>query len=153
MYQHSASLAVESMNQANKAARDRTVVDVVGATKLLLSLSAKRYHEKKEMAWKWQGHLTPCDETLQDTAFKKISFRHYSINITEEETMWDCRVTRNGQGHTKKNCFFLKEPNGGSTFGGFFYGGPYTDGIPCHHMVAVVNSLSAMDGRDHPLKN
>ena len=53
MYQRSASLAVESMNQANKAARDRTAVDVVCATKLLLSLSAKRYHKKKEMAWKW----------------------------------------------------------------------------------------------------
>jgi hypothetical protein len=52
MYQRSASLAVESMNQANKAARDRTVVDVVCANKLLLSLSSKRYHEKKEMAWK-----------------------------------------------------------------------------------------------------
>jgi hypothetical protein len=29
MYQHSASLAVTSMNQANKAGRDRTAVDVV----------------------------------------------------------------------------------------------------------------------------
>jgi hypothetical protein len=64
MYRHSASLAVESMNRANKAARDRTVVDVVCATKLLLSLSAKRYHEKKEMALKWQGHLTPYGEAL-----------------------------------------------------------------------------------------
>ena len=74
MYQHSASLAVESMNQANKAARDRTAVDVVCATKLLLSLSAKRYHEKKEMAWKWQGHLTPYGETLQDAVFENINF-------------------------------------------------------------------------------
>jgi hypothetical protein len=32
MYQQSASLAVESINQANKAARDRTAVDVVCAT-------------------------------------------------------------------------------------------------------------------------
>jgi hypothetical protein len=55
MYQRSASSAVESMNQANKAARDRTVVGVVCATKLLLSMSRKRYHEKKEMAWKWRG--------------------------------------------------------------------------------------------------
>jgi hypothetical protein len=47
MYQHSVSLAVESMNRANKAARDRTAVDVVCATKLLLSLSSKRYHEEK----------------------------------------------------------------------------------------------------------
>jgi hypothetical protein len=74
MYQHSASLAVESMNQANKAARDRTGVDVVCATKLLLSLSSKRYHEKKEMAWKWQGHLTPYGEALQDAAFENINF-------------------------------------------------------------------------------
>jgi hypothetical protein len=26
------------------------------------------------------------------------------------------------------------------TFGGCSGGGPYTDGIPCHHMVAVVKS-------------
>ncbi len=54
--------------------------------------------------------------------------------------MWDCRVTRNGQGNNKRNCFFLKEPNGGSTLGGCSCGGPYTDGIPCHHKVAVVKS-------------
>jgi hypothetical protein len=52
--------------------------------------------------------------------------------------MWDCRVTRNGQGHNEKNCFFLKKPNGGSAFGGYSCGILYTDGIPCHHMVAVV---------------
>ena len=54
--------------------------------------------------------------------------------------MWDCRVTRNGQGNNERNCFFPKEPNGGSTFGGCSCGGLYTDGIPCHHMVAVVKS-------------
>jgi hypothetical protein len=52
--------------------------------------------------------------------------------------MWDCRVTRNGQGHSKRNCFFLKEPNGGCAFGGCSCGILHTDGIPCHHMVAVV---------------
>ena len=74
MYQHSASSAVESMNQANKAARDRTAVDVVCATKLLLSLSSKRYHEKKEMTWKWEGHLTPYGEALRDKAFENINY-------------------------------------------------------------------------------
>ncbi len=140
MCQCSASLAMESMNRANKAARDRTAVDVVCATKLILSLSSKRYHEKKEMAWKWQGHLTPYGEALRDAAFENINFWHYSINIIEQEIMWKCRVTRNWQGNNKRNRFFLKEPNGGSTFGGCSCGGPYTDGIPCHHMVAVVKS-------------
>jgi hypothetical protein len=140
MYQCSASSAVESMNQANKAARDRTAVDVVCATKLLLSLPSKRYHEKKEMAWKWQGHLTPYSEVLQDKAFENINFFHYSINITEQEIMWEYRVTRNGKGNNKRNCFFLKEPNGRSMFGGCSCGSPYTGGIPCRHMVAAVKS-------------
>ncbi len=74
MYQHSDSLAVESMNRANKAARDRTAVDVVCATKPLLSLSAERYHEKKGMAWKWQGHLTLYGERLQNAAFENLNF-------------------------------------------------------------------------------
>ncbi len=65
---------MESMNQANKAARDRTAVDVVCANKLLLSMSSKRYHEKKEMAWKWQGQLTPYGEMLRDAAFENINF-------------------------------------------------------------------------------
>ncbi len=64
----SASLAVESINPSNKVARDRTAVDVVCANKLLLSLSAKRYPEKREMVWKQQGHLTPYDEMLQSAS-------------------------------------------------------------------------------------
>jgi hypothetical protein len=62
------------MNRANKAGRDRTAVDVVCATKLLLSLSSQRYYDKIEMAWKWQGHLTPYSEALQDKAFENINF-------------------------------------------------------------------------------
>jgi hypothetical protein len=37
-------------------------------------MSAKRYHEKKEMAWKWQGHLISYGEALQDAAFENINF-------------------------------------------------------------------------------
>ncbi len=49
------------------------------------------------------------------------------------------------QGNNKRNCFCLKETNGGSTFGGCSCGGPYTDGIPCHHMVTVVKSSRIED--------
>ena len=37
-YDHEASLGVDSMNQANKPARDRASVDVVNATMLLLQM-------------------------------------------------------------------------------------------------------------------
>jgi hypothetical protein len=39
----------------------------------------------------------------------------------------------------------MKEANSGSMFGGCTCGRLYTDGIPCHHMVAVVK-LSRLDG-------
>ncbi len=35
---------------------------------------------------------------------------------------------------------FMKELIMGSLFGGCSCGIPFTDGIPCHHMVAVVKS-------------
>jgi hypothetical protein len=63
----------------------------------------------KEMAWKWQGQLSPYSEMLHDAVFENINFHHYSINITEGESMWEYRVTRNGQGHKGRMCFFSKE--------------------------------------------
>jgi hypothetical protein len=73
-------------------------------------------------------------------------------------------VTRLGKAHNKeRTCFFLKEFEDGSAFGGCScgvplkefedgsaFGGcscgvPYTDGVPCHHMVAVVKS-SGIEG-------
>jgi hypothetical protein len=41
------------MNVANKAAKDRTVVDMVQSMKLLQNLEIKRFHAKKEIVWKW----------------------------------------------------------------------------------------------------
>jgi hypothetical protein len=73
MYQWSASLAVESMNRANKAARARMAVDVVSSTRLLLKLSASRYQEKKEEAWTWEEAITPYDTKLRDAAFETIT--------------------------------------------------------------------------------
>jgi hypothetical protein len=43
MYQRSASSAVESMNQANKPARDRTAVDVMQSMKLIVDLESRRF--------------------------------------------------------------------------------------------------------------
>ncbi len=49
VYQRSASLAVKSMNRANKSACARMAVDVVSSTRLLLKLCASRYHTAAEM--------------------------------------------------------------------------------------------------------
>jgi len=140
MYQHEASSSVESMNKANNPARAKTAVDVVCSTHLLVEMCSIRYHAKKEEAWKWEDTLTPKGIKLRDAAFEKINYRHYRINIEEGEEKWICKVIRIGMGNVERTCFFLKELEQDSAFGGCSCGLPYTDGVPCHHMVAVVKS-------------
>jgi hypothetical protein len=140
MYQCSVSLLVESMNRTNQSVHARTAVDVVCSTTLLLAMSADRYQDKKEEAWKWKEPLTPYGIKLRDAAFKDINYRLYWITIEEATVKWICRVTRVGKGHKEWTCFFLKELEEGSVFGGCICMIPYTNGMPCHHMVAVVKS-------------
>ena len=140
MNQHEASSSVESMNRANKPARARTAVDAVCSTHLLVKMCSVRYQAKKEEAWKWEDTLTPYAIKLRDAAFEDINYRHYRITIEEGEEKWICRVTRIGKGNSERTCFFMKELEQKSVFGGCSCGLPYTDGVPCHHMVAVVKS-------------
>ena len=142
MNQHQASSSVESMNNANKSVHARMSVDDVCSTTLLMEMSSIRYQAKKEEAWKWEDTLTPYGIKLRDAAFEHINYRHYriTIEVEEAEEKWICRVTRVGKGHSERTCFFLKELEQESVFGGCSCGLPYTDGVPCHHMVAVVKS-------------
>jgi hypothetical protein len=100
---------------------------------------------KKEEAWKWEEALTPYGTKLRDSAFETINFRHYRINIDNADDRYECRVTRVGKGHKERTCYFMKELKMGSVFGGCSCGVPFTDGLPCHHMVAVVK-LSQIEG-------
>jgi hypothetical protein len=141
MYQRSASLAAESMNRANQFARKRTAVDPVCSTTLLMAMSVERYQCKKEETWKWEQPLTSNGMKLRDGVFNDINYRHYRITIEDATMKWSYRVTKLGKAHNKeRTCFFLKEFEDGSVFWGCSCGVPYTDGAPCHHMVAVVKS-------------
>ena len=51
MYRRTASSSVESMNRANRAAREKTAVDVVQAVKLLIDLETSRFLRKKANGW------------------------------------------------------------------------------------------------------
>ncbi len=109
MYQRSASLAIESMNPANKAACARMAVHVVSSTRLLLKLSAARYQEKKEDAWTWKEALTPYGTKLRDAAFETINFQHYRIDIDNLDDRYECSVKRVGKGLKERICNFMKE--------------------------------------------
>ena len=78
---------------------------------------------------------------LRDAAFEIINFRHYRINIDNLYDRYECSVKRVGKGLKERTCYFMKELIMGSLFGGCSCGIPFfMDGIPCHHMVAVVKS-------------
>jgi hypothetical protein len=77
---------------------------------------------------------------LRDAAFETINFQHYRINIDNLDDKYEFSVKRVGKGLKERTCYFMKELIMGSLFGGCSCRIPFTDGIPCHHMVAVVKS-------------
>jgi hypothetical protein len=77
---------------------------------------------------------------LRDAAFETINFQYYRINIDNLDERYECSVKRVGKNLKERTCYFMKELIMGSLFGGCSCGIPFTDGIPCHHMVAVVKS-------------
>jgi hypothetical protein len=111
-------------------------MDVLCATKLLLDLESKRLHKKKEMAWKWEKVLTSHGIKFQEDCIANINFCDYSIDITDSEDCFKCRVSRGDP--CERRCYFLKEPNLGSLLGGCSCGAPYNNGIPCHYMDVVI---------------
>jgi hypothetical protein len=146
MYQRTSSSSVESMNSANMRARDRTATDLLCSLHLLIKMSCERYNKHMERAWKWNELLTPRGKKLRDESFKNVNFRDYHITITEtngnqwenDGTRWNCSVGY--RNNLEKLCYFEQNPHYPSLFGGCECRAPEVDGIPCHHMIAVVKS-------------
>lgn len=138
MYGRTASSSVESMNHANKPARDRTAVDVMQSMKLILDLESGRFDQKKKMAHEWTDVLTPYGNKLRDEIFAGVDFHNYHIVVGEYDDRWTCRVSYSNR--AERRAWFVKEPVMGSHFGGCSCGKVNIEGAPCHHMVAVVKS-------------
>ncbi len=49
-------------------------------------------------------------------------------------------MAKHGRLHLESTCTFLQEEEEGSVFGGCTGGVPNKDGVPCHHMVAVMKA-------------
>jgi hypothetical protein len=130
------------MNAANKSVGDCTAVDPINAMLLLLKLEATKFSENKEKARRWNDEvLTPHGKKLSDKVFSKVNPREYTITIDAELDKYVCTVSRMTLNYTS-TCWFPSsyDEDNGSHFGGCSCGVPNTDGIPCHHMCAVVKS-------------
>jgi len=95
MYGRTSSASVESMNAANQAVRQRTSVDLVNATILLLQLEKRRYDEQKEKAWSNDnGHLTPKGRSLSnECALSVMNHRDYTITRSEHDIYHEYKVS------------------------------------------------------------
>ncbi len=139
MYQQSSQSNVESINNANLAVRERTAVDPINATILLLQLETKGYNKYKAKAWNLNKVLTPRGKKLSEYAFRDINHRKYKIHINAQGDQWLCRVQKMSSTN-QYQCYFKAEEDKGTAFGGCSCGRPKTHGFPCVHMVAVVKS-------------
>ena len=138
MYQRSASSSVESMNNANKSVRARTAVDPVNSCLLLLQKENERFLSHRVDAYEWKDELTPHGVKLRNEIFKKVEYCEYSISIVNGIERVTCTVARVGK--VARECYFLVVPIMDSVFGGCTCGSPKVNGVPCHHMIAVVKS-------------
>jgi hypothetical protein len=144
MYQLLSQSTAESMNYANLAVRERTAVDPVNSTILLLQLETQCYNEYKAKAWNWDDVLTPHGKKFREDACKDVNHHKDEIHISALSNQWLCRVQRVSSTN-QYQCYFKAEEEEGSAFVGCSCGRPKTHGIPCVHMVAVVKSC-CIDG-------
>jgi hypothetical protein len=137
MYQRTSSSAAESMNKANMRARERTATDILCSADLLIKMSCARYNKHMDRVWAWNEFLTPHGKKLRDECLKNVNFRDYVITVTETaENRWNCTVAY--RDYREKHCYFVNNPYFPSLFGGCDCRVPEIDGVPCHHMIAVV---------------
>ncbi len=92
MYHRTSSAAVESMNAANKEIRDRTAVDLVNATILLLRLECTRFNKMKDLAWRSDNALTPRGEIEFAEVYNDVNFRDFLLLHQEKREDRPIRV-------------------------------------------------------------
>ena len=62
----SASLGVEAMKRANEDIRQKTAVDILNATLIILKKESTGYNKQQELAWNHAHVLTPKGMELMD---------------------------------------------------------------------------------------
>jgi hypothetical protein len=95
MYSKSALSGVESMNKANQHDQQKTAVDILNTVILLIKLEGECFNCYKQKAWERDDQLlTEQGLELMEEAFANIDIREFRINITKEDTLHKCTVSK-----------------------------------------------------------
>ena len=143
MYGRTASSGNESMNRANMRARERYGVDLVVATMIMMKLAAKRFNNKRKVAWHTRDTiLTRKGLEIRIECFRNYHVRNYQYQVQEMNDRWVIMVhDRSADEMQQHTVEIAKEPGRyGSRFGTCTCGRPKLLGAPCAHMVVVVKT-------------
>jgi hypothetical protein len=141
----SASLGVEVMNRANKDICQKTAVDILNATLILLKKESTQYNKQRELAWNNAHVLTPKGMELMDEAFNNVKVQEFKVHLTEHKIEHTAIVSKNYTSHREYSVNIPKSDTFGSRFVKCTCGFPKIKGIPCLHMVAI-QKLGRIDG-------
>jgi hypothetical protein len=81
----SASFGVEAMNGANKDIRQKTAVDSLNATLILLKKESTRYNNQQDLAWNHAHVLTLKGMELMEEAFNNVNVQDFKDLLTENK--------------------------------------------------------------------
>ncbi len=85
MYGKSASSSVEAMNRANKDIYQKTAVDILNATLILLKKESTRYDKQQDLAWNHTRALTPKGMELMEEAFNSVNVQDFKDHLTKKK--------------------------------------------------------------------
>ena len=140
MYGKSASLGVESMNQANKIFHDKMAVDMLNAAILLLQMEGNHFYQWKEKAWGRELPLTPKGMEHMEMVFKDVNVHEYRLT-THEDMFWHyATISKNTEKAREYHVRLPKESYKGFYFGQCTCGVTSKEGLSCRHMVVLVKS-------------
>ncbi len=145
MYGKSASLGVEAMNRSNEDIRQKTAVDILNPTLILLKKESTRYDKQLSLAWNHARVLTTKGMELMDEAFNNVKVQEFKVHLTEHKNEHIANVSKNSTSHREYSVNILKSDTFGSRFEKCTRGFPKIKGIPCQHMVAT-QKLGRIDG-------
>ncbi len=145
IYGKSVSSGEEAMNRANEDIHQKTVVDILNTTLILLKKESTRYNKQQSLAWNHVHVLTPKGMELMEEAFNNVNLEDFKIHLTEKENEHTAIVSKKSTSHREYSVNLSKSTTLGSRFGKCTCVFPKKEGIPCQHMVAVCK-LGRIDG-------
>ncbi len=83
MHGKSASSGVEAMNRANEDIRQKTAVDILNATLILLKKESTQYDKQQNLAWNHAQMLTPEGIELMEEAFNDVKVQDFKVHLTD----------------------------------------------------------------------